>query len=246
MSLSWLYRSNTIPFVKNWPLHIMIIVFILVWGLLAINPVDRIDWLLENALLIIFIAALAILYRTFALSNIAYLLITLFFILHAIGAHYTYQNTPVDVWIKKIFLTKRAIYDRIVHFSFGLFIAYPILETVVRVMKLRNVWSYAVTFAVILASSALFEIVEMLVALLAGPLGEEYLGLQGDPLDTQKDMAMTLIGSLLFIGLISWLSYLQHRDGLGLFGNEDTTLSHNNCSKRKANFETSRGKNRLE
>jgi putative membrane protein len=203
-SWSRLFRSHDIPFTKNWPLHVMITVFVLVWGVLAIRPVDWKDWLLENALLLLFVGMLAFLYRTFAFSNISYLLITLFFILHAIGAHYTYQHTPLDVWIKNIFHTKRAIYDRIVHFAFGLLIAFPILETVVRIMKLRSVWSYAVTFAALLAASALFEIVEMLVALLAGSLGEEYLGLQGDPLDTQKDMAMTVIASFLSIGLISW------------------------------------------
>ncbi len=208
-SFARLFQSNTIPFTKNWPLHIMIAVFVIVWVWLAINPIDRGDWLLENALLILFIGVLAFLYRTFTLTNFSYLLLTLFFLLHAIGAHYTYQDTPLDNWFKQNFHTKRAFYDRIVHFTFGLLVAYPFWEVAIRAMKLRSVWSYVATFTVIMTFSALFEIIEMVVALIAGSLGEEYIGLQGDPLDTQKDMAMTLIASLLSIGLINWFSSIK-------------------------------------
>jgi hypothetical protein len=33
-------RSQDIPFKKNRPLHIMIAVFVLIWGMLAIKPVE--------------------------------------------------------------------------------------------------------------------------------------------------------------------------------------------------------------
>jgi putative membrane protein len=209
--VAWLSHFNAIPFKKNRPLHLMIIVFVIVWVISAIHPVKWTDWLLDNAVLVLCIGMLALLYRTFAFRNISYFFITLFFILHVMGAHYTYQKTPFDDWINILFHTKRAMYDRIVHFAFGLLLALPVLEVTVRVMKLRSVWAYAVTFAVLLASGALFEILEMLGALLAGDEGEKYLGLQGDPMDTSKDMAMNLIGSLLSIGLIRWFSHLQHR-----------------------------------
>jgi putative membrane protein len=208
-------RSHDIPFKKNWPLHIMIAVFVLIWGVLAIKPVEWKEWLLENVLLILFVGLLAFLYRTFKFNNISYLLITIFCILHAVGAHYTYRHTPLDDWIKDIFHTKRAIYDRIVHCAFGLFIAFPILEVAVRVLKLRRIWSYVVTFTALLAASAMFEIIEMLASLIAGSLGKEYLGLQGDPLDTQKDMSMTLIGSLISIGLIAWIRKKKYQHKLG-------------------------------
>ncbi len=190
----------------------MIVIFILIWVLTAINPVDWKDWIIENIFLVLFIGILAVLYRTFAFSNTSYLLITVFFTLHAIGAHYAYRDTPVDDLFKQIFNTKRGGYDRIVHLAFGLLIAYPIREAVIRLMKLRKIWLYAVTFATILASIALFEIIEMWVALLMSPqLAAKYLGLKGDPLDTQKDMNMALLGVLLAIGLMTFLSYLRNR-----------------------------------
>lgn len=196
----------------------MITMFVLVWVLMAIHPVDWKDWILENVLLVLFIVALAFLYRTFPFSNVSYLLITVFFTLHAIGAHYAYQHTPVDVWFKNIFHTDRGVYDRIVHLAFGLLIAYPIQETTVRIMKLRSVWSYAVIFSVVMASTALFEIGEMWVVLLTDPqLAAEYLGLQGDPLDTQKDMNMALLGAFLAIGIMSCFRYLRHLKQRSLF-----------------------------
>lgn len=70
----------------------MIVVFVLVWGVLAFNPEDRKDWLLENALLVLFVGVLALFYRIFAFSNISYLLIALFLLLHAVGAHYAYHK----------------------------------------------------------------------------------------------------------------------------------------------------------
>ncbi len=95
--------SPEISFRHNRPLHFMIAVFVLAWGGLAISPVDRRDWLLENAVLLLFVAALAILYRFFKFSNRSYLFITLFCILHMIGAHYAYKNTPMDFWAKNHF-----------------------------------------------------------------------------------------------------------------------------------------------
>jgi putative membrane protein len=205
------FRSYDMPFAQNRPLQFMIAVFVLIWGVLAIKPVEWKEWLLENVLLILFVGLLVFLYRTFKFSNISYLLITIFCILHAVGAHYTYRHTPLDDWIKDIFHTKRAIYDRIVHCAFGLFISFPILEVAVRVLKLRRLWSYVVAFVALLAASAMFEIIEMLVAVIAGSLGKDYLGLQGDPLDTQKDMSMTVVGSLVSIGLNVWIRRKAHK-----------------------------------
>ncbi|MEX2104929.1 MAG: DUF2238 domain-containing protein [Bacilli bacterium] len=209
---SRLFKSHEIPFKQNWPLHLMIIAFLIVWVLTAINPVDRKDWMLENGLLFAAIGVLALLYRTFKFNNISYLFITIFLIMHAIGAHYAYKTTPLDDWFKQVFHTKRGIYDRIVHFGFGLLIAYPVREIAFRIIGLRKVWLYFVIFITILASHALFEIGELCVALIADPkLAAKYLGLQGDPLDTMKDMSMNLIGAILSISLMIWFRYMKHR-----------------------------------
>lgn len=201
---SRLNSKPAIPFRHNRPLHVMITLLVLVWGGLALFPVDRKAWLLENGVLLLFIIALMILYRTYKFSNLSYFFITIFCILHMIGAHYAYKNTPIDIWIKPIFDTKRSVYDWLVHFAYGLLIAYPIREFIAAFMRLQSFWLYTITFSIIMGSSALFEIAEMCVVVVADPkLAEEYLGLQGDLMDTQKDMAMNLIGVMLSIGLMA-------------------------------------------
>ena len=51
-----------------------------------------------------------------------------FLLLHAFGAHYSYNSTGFDEWMSQLFGTERDNYDRLVHFSFGLLCAYPIRE----------------------------------------------------------------------------------------------------------------------
>ncbi|AJY77498.1 hypothetical protein VN24_04400 [Paenibacillus beijingensis] len=190
----------------------MIAVFLLIWGWLAFWPVVRRDWLLENIPLAAFIVLLAFMYRKVAFSNLSYLFITIFFILHTVGAHYAYQVPLVDDWFRSIFQTKRGVYDRLVHLAFGLLILLPMRELALRVLRLGGVWAYAVPFAAVLSMSGIYEISEMWVALLADPkLAAQYLGLKGDPLDTAKDMSMTLFGVLIACGLIALIGYIRHK-----------------------------------
>lgn len=58
-------RSQDTPFAQNRPLQFMIAVFVIIWGLLAIKPVDWKEWLLENVLLILFVGLLVFMYRTY-------------------------------------------------------------------------------------------------------------------------------------------------------------------------------------
>src|SRR4051794_15349532 len=120
--------SLDIPFSRNWLLHLMIFVLAVYWGFMAIAPSDRIQWLMENLLLVGVLIVIAFTNKVFRFSNISYLLMFIFLCLHTYGAHYTYQGTPFDMWLKASFHTQRSYYDRIVHFAFGLFWAYPFRE----------------------------------------------------------------------------------------------------------------------
>jgi uncharacterized membrane protein YjdF len=57
-----------------------------------------------------------------------YVLITLFVALHAAGAHYTYSEMPLGNWLRDALFLARNHYDRVVHFAFGLLIAFPLRE----------------------------------------------------------------------------------------------------------------------
>jgi len=170
----------------------------LLWIWLAIAPVNRRDWLLENLLALALVILLLLTYRRFQLSNLSYCLITCFMALHAVGAHYTYAEVPVGFWLKDLFSLSRNPFDRIVHFAYGALLAYPVREALIRLVGVRGLWSYYLPASLILAQSGLFEIIESVVAAFASPeLGGAYLGMQGDVWDAQKDMAAAFGGAAL-------------------------------------------------
>ena len=170
----------------------------LFWLWLAIEPVNRRDWLLENILAVAGLTLLALTYRRFQFSSRSYCLIALFLVLHAIGAHYTYAEVPFGYWLKDVLALSRNPFDRLVHFAFGALLAYPVRELLMRQARVEGGWSYYLPMSAILAQSGLFEVIEAMVAVMVSPeLGSLYLGTQGDEWDAQKDMAAALFGSFL-------------------------------------------------
>ncbi len=172
--------------------------YIVFWVAMAVSPVDRGDWLIENLLALIFIGVLVFTYRSFPLSDISYLLITVFMTLHAVGAHYTYSQVPVGYWLQDGLHLTRNHFDRIAHFTFGLLMTYPFREVLLRIAHIRGGWTYVIPVNIALAFSGMFEIVESWVARIVSPeLGDAYLGTQGDIWDAQKDMTVAVAGAVL-------------------------------------------------
>ena len=185
----------------------------LLWIGLAIAPHDRQDWLLENLLTLTAVAALAATYRRFHFYTQSYVLITTFLTLHAVGAHYTYAEVPVGFWLQHLFGLSRNPFDRLVHFSYGLLLAYPLREILIRLAGVRGFWSLYLAVSGMLAQSGLFEIVEAVVAQIVSPqLGAAYLGTQGDEWDAQNDMIAATAGALLCMAIV----FLSTRGGQGL------------------------------
>ena len=175
----------------------------LLWIVLAIAPRDRQDWLLENLLAVSAVATLVATYRRFQFSPPSYLLITAFLSLHAVGAHYTYAEVPFGFWLQQGFGLSRNPFDRLVHFSYGLLLAYPLRELLIRVAGVQGLWSYYLPVSGMLAQSGLFEIVEAVVVEIVSPeLGAAYLGMQGDEWDAQKDMLAAFAGALLCMAIV--------------------------------------------
>jgi putative membrane protein len=190
----WL--GSTIPFRSNRLLQALLIGYAVLWLVMAIEPYSRFNWFLENLLIFAAVIATVGTYYRFTFSNLSYVLTTIFILLHTIGAHYSYNTTPVDAWLHELFQFQRNGYDRIVHFSYGLLLAYPIKELVVRVVAPRGSWAYILSPVIVLASGAFYELIEMWVALIVAPeIGILFLGTQGDPWDTQHDMELALYGA---------------------------------------------------
>lgn len=175
----------------------------LLWIVLAIAPRDRQDWLLENLLALTAVVVLTATYRRFQFSTPSYVLITTFLSLHAVGAHYTYAEVPVGFWLQHLFGLSRNPFDRLVHFSYGLLLAYPLREVLIRLAGVGRFWSFYLAVSGMLAQSGFFEIVEALVAQIVSPeLGAAYLGTQGDEWDAQNDMIAATAGALLCMATV--------------------------------------------
>lgn len=183
---------------------VLAIICALVWIITAIHPVDRQAWVLENILVVIFVAALAFTHRRLQLSNSSYLFIVLFLLLHMVGAHYTYAKMPLGLWAKDFFGFSRNHFDRVAHFGFGFVLAFPVRELLLRFSGIRRGWSFWIAAGVILAVGGLFEILESMVAEIVAPgKGVDWLGDQGDEWDAQNDMLSAFLGALLMMGIIS-------------------------------------------
>ena len=120
--------------------------YLIFWVILALKPVDRHDWALENLLIFISTIVLAGTYQRFRFSTLSYGLILIFLALHTIGAHHTYAKVPAGFWLGDWFHFGRNHYDRIIHLSFGLLLFYPMRELLQRSARAhrlgRRTWKW--------------------------------------------------------------------------------------------------------
>lgn len=191
------------------------------WIALAFGVFDREDWLLENLLLVAAVALLMSTYRSLPLSRISYTLIFVFLCLHTLGAHYTYAEVPYDRWwqsltgstFNELVGWKRNNFDRVVHFGYGLLLAYPIREVFLRVAGVRGFWGYFLPLDLTMSTSMLYELIEWRAAeFFGGDLGAAYLGTQGDVWDAHKDMALASLGALVAMCVTAAINSRAKRD----------------------------------
>jgi putative membrane protein len=183
---------------RNPQLQAMLAVYGVAWGLLAISPVDRDTWLLENYLVFAVVGLLVASHRRFVFSNLSYASLGLFLLLHAVGSHYTYSLVPIGEWLRDSFDLSRNHYDRFVHFAFGLLFAYPMREITLRRIHAHRLWSFVVPVLFIVSASSLYEILEWAAARATSPdVGMAYVGAQGDVWDGQKDMLLAFVGAVI-------------------------------------------------
>lgn len=193
-----------VGFRHNRLLQILVLWLVVLWVAMAVSPFDRCDWLLENILVFVYCGLLIATYHKFRFSNLSYGLFGIFLSLHMVGAHHTYAETPFGFWLQDQFDLSRNHYDRIVHFAFGLLIAYPFREFLIRVTGIHVRWSYLMVMVTVLGFSGSYEALEGMAAVIVSPeLGLAFLGTQGDIWDAQKDTALAFAGSVIAM-LVTW------------------------------------------
>ena len=188
---------------------------------MAIQPYDRSAWFLENALVLAAVGLLAGFHRRLLFSRVSYTLIFFFMCLHQVGAHYTYSEVAYDRWFETI--TGRTFhslvgwernnFDRVVHFTYGIFLAYPIREIFLRVADVRGFWGYFLPLDLTMSTSMIYELLEWAAAaVFGGETGQAYLGTQGDEWDAHKDMALASFGALIAMCATAAINWRLQRD----------------------------------
>ncbi|MBK7905729.1 MAG: DUF2238 domain-containing protein [Gemmatimonadetes bacterium] len=192
----------------------LLLAILLAWtAALGIAPHFRQDWLLENLLVLFSIPVLVLTYRRLRFSNAAYTCLFAFFMLHEVGAHYTYSLVPYDAWgsallgvsVDGLLGFERNMFDRAVHLLYGVLVTPAAVELFAAKAPPVGIWRFLMPLFFMNAHAVIYETIEWLAAeAFGGELGAAYLGTQGDVFDAQKDMALAFAGTLVSLTVVLW------------------------------------------
>ena len=167
-------------------------------------PKDRFTWFLEVLPVIVAVPLLVATRSRFPLTTLTYVLVAMHACILMVGGHYTYADVPLFDWIRDALHLARNHYDRVGHFAQGFVPAIVAREILLRKTPLRRGgWLAFLVLCVCLAISACYELLEWAAAASSGSAAEAFLGTQGDPWDTQKDMALAGVGAVVAQAVLS-------------------------------------------
>ena len=206
MAFTIAISKNRTPLRKNIWLQFFIVFFLANWANSYIGNTDTANWILENTLVFLFLGFLVYNYKKFQFSDLSYLLVCVYLCLHVYGSKYTYAENPFGYWLKDALDLSRNHYDRIVHFSFGFLLAYPMREMFLKWLKFPTWVAWTLPIEITLSISGFYELIEWAVAdVFFKAQGDAYLGTQGDIWDAQKDIFLAFIGSILATTIVSFV-----------------------------------------
>ena len=198
-------------------LWLSIFIPVLIWS--AALPKDPFTWFLEVLPVFIGLFILLLTHKKFPLTSLLYTLILIHMIILMVGGHYTYAEVPLFDWIKEAFDQNRNNYDKVGHFAQGFIPAILAREILIRknIVHGTKIWLNYIILSLVLAFSALYELIEWWIALAVGENAEAFLGTQGYMWDTQSDMGYALFGAIMALALLTRLHDTQlnkmlHRD----------------------------------
>jgi putative membrane protein len=172
----------------------------------AIAPYDRMTWAMEVSWVVVALPILIATHGRFPLTPLLYRLLFIHALILILGGYYTYARVPLGFWFADLFDLPRNHYDRLGHLAQGFVPAILAREILVRRSPLAGSrWMPVVVVSMCLAFSAFFELLEWWSALILGAGADAFLATQGDPWDTQSDMACALIGAVAALTLLSRL-----------------------------------------
>ena len=176
-------------------------------SLLALSgwrPFDLATWIMEVAPVVVVLLILWATRERFPLTPLLYALIFVHAGVLMLGGHYSYARVPLGDWLRDGLGLARNPYDGIGHFAQGFIPAIAARELLLRHTGLqRGAWLFVVVTGVCLGVSALYELIEWGAAIALGQGAEDFLGTQGDPWDTQKDVALAGVGAVASLALLA-------------------------------------------
>jgi len=167
----------------------------------AIGAYEPGTWAMEVAPVVIVLPWMVATARRFPLTPLLYGLIAVHMVVLMVGGHYTYARVPLGFWMEDAFGFTRNHYDRIGHLLQGFVPAIAAREILLRRTPLsqpamRGGWLFLLVTSICLAFSACYELIEWGAAEAMGAGATDFLGTQGDPFDTQKDMFCAWLGAM--------------------------------------------------
>jgi putative membrane protein len=148
-------------------------------------------------------------FKKFKFTNTSYLCIFLFLLLHVYGAMYAYTQNPVGEYFQNNYQLQRNPYDRIVHFSFGFLLAYPLYDILKNKLQVKGKWQYLLPVNIIATLATVFELIEWTVAALTTKeTGETYVATQGDVWDAHIDIVLAIVA----VAAVMILLYFTQRN----------------------------------
>jgi putative membrane protein len=212
MTFTTTHSENRVAFKQNLLLKIYAIAFLCFWIGTYINTPNRANWFTENTLTFIFLVGLISSHRKFKFSDLSYSMMFVYILLHIYGAEYTYAENPFGYWLKDVLHLERNQYDRIVHCSFGLLLAYPMRDYFTNWFQWPTWVCWTLPVEITMSFSAAYELLEWSVAAYLFPSeGAAYLGSQGDIWDAQKDMGIACLGAIVSMLLFRILNRMMKR-----------------------------------
>ena len=185
------------------PFLLVVVLAVLVWS--GIAPHDRFTWFLEVAPVLVGLPIVLATAKRFPLTPLACALLAIHACILMVGGKYTYAEVPLGYWVGSLMGWTRNNYDKLGHFAQGFVPAIVAREILLRRSPLtRGKWLAFLVICICLAISATYELVEWRTAVGTGEAADAFLGTQGDPWDTQEDMAMAGIGAVVAMVTLTW------------------------------------------
>jgi len=171
---------------------ISLFLLILIWSL--IEPKDYLTWILETFPAIIGFFIVQYYDSKTGITPFLLWLILIHSAILMIGGHYTYSEVPLFE-----ISGGRNNFDKVGHFIQGFTPAIISREILFRQKAVSAGWLNFICISIAVFVSAVYELIEMFAALLLGSSADQFLGTQGFVWDTQTDILLALIGSMVAI-----------------------------------------------